>query len=66
MAFLLAFLFIIAGAERVTYARRMRYFGLPDSGIATVTGVVNIVCAWRFCSCRCSRGLFLGTWWLPT
>lgn len=60
VAFLLAFLFIIAGAERVTYARRMRYFGLPDSGIATVTGVVNIVCGVAFLLIPMLSGLVLG------
>ena len=45
---LLAFLFIISGAERVTHARRRRYFGLPDSGLTTFTGVLNIVCGVAF------------------
>ena len=43
VAFLLAFLFVIAGAERVGYARRMRYFGVEGSGLALVTGVVNVI-----------------------
>ena len=43
VVFLLAFMFIISGAERVTFARRMRYFDLPDTGLTTVTGVLNIV-----------------------
>lgn len=46
--FLLAFLFIIAGAERVTYARRMRYFGVEGSGVTTATGVLNIVAGVAF------------------
>lgn len=42
--FLLAFLFIISGAERIAYAHRMRYFGLSHLGLATVTGVLNVAC----------------------
>ncbi len=40
---LLSFLFIIAGAERITSARHLRYFGVEGTGLATATGVVNII-----------------------
>lgn len=43
IVFLLAFLFIIAGAERITTARHLRYFGVEGTGLATATGVLNIV-----------------------
>ena len=43
IVFLLAFLFIIAGAERITSARHLRYFGVDGTGLATVTGVLNII-----------------------
>ena len=57
---LLAFLFIIAGAERITYARRMRYFGVPSSGLATATGVLNIVAGVAFLLMPAVSSLMLG------
>lgn len=48
VVFLLAFLFIISGAERITSARRMRYFGLPSSGLNTAAGVLNVVAGVAF------------------
>ena len=57
---LLAFLFIISGAERVTYARRLRYFGLPDSGLTTATGVLNIVCGVAFLLMPALSGVVFG------
>ena len=60
VVFLLAFLFIISGAERVTYARRLRYFGLPDSGLTTVTGVLNIVCGVAFLIMPAFSGVVFG------
>lgn len=43
IVFLLAFLFIIAGAERITTARHLRYFGVEGTGLATATGVLNVI-----------------------
>lgn len=60
LVFLLAFLFIIAGAERITYARRMRYFGVPSSGLATATGVLNIVAGVAFLLMLAVSSLMLG------
>lgn len=60
VVFLLAFLFIISGAERITYARRMRYFGLPDSGLTTFTGVLNIVCGVAFLLMPAFSGVVIG------
>ena len=60
VVFLLAFMFIISGAERVTFARRMRYFELPDSGLTTVTGVLNIVFGIVFLLMPFFSGLMLG------
>lgn len=48
VVFLLAFLFIISGAERIARAHRMRYFGLGGSGMDTVTGVLNVACGLVF------------------
>ena len=60
VVFLLAFLFIIAGAERITYARRMRYFGLSDSGLTTFTGALNIVCGVAFLLMPAFSGVVIG------
>ena len=60
VVFLLAFLFIISGAERITYARRMRYFGLPDSGLTTFTGVLNVVCGVSFLLMPAFSGVVIG------
>lgn len=60
VVFLLAFLFIISGAERITYARRMRYFGLPDSGLTTFTGALNIVCGVAFLLMPAFSGVVIG------
>lgn len=43
LAFLLAFLFIITGIERVSLARDMRYYQIASSSIGTATGVINII-----------------------
>lgn len=60
VVFLLAFLFIISGAERITYARRMRYFGLPNSGMTTVTGVLNVACGLLFFLMPAFSGVVIG------
>lgn len=60
VVFLLAFLFIISGAERITYARRMRYFGLPDSGLTTFAGVLNVVCGVAFLLMPAFSGVVIG------
>lgn len=60
VVFLLAFMFIISGAERVTFARRMRYFELPDSGLTTVTGVLNIVFGIVFLLMPAMTGMVFG------
>ncbi|MBM6775369.1 HdeD family acid-resistance protein [Olsenella profusa] len=60
VTFLLAFLFIIAGAERITSARRMRYFGLPSSGLNTAAGVLNIVAGVAFLLLPVASSVVLG------
>lgn len=60
VVFLLAFLFIIAGAERITSARRMRYFGLPSSGVNTAVGVLNVVAGVAFLLLPVASGVVLG------
>ena len=60
MVFLLAFLFIIAGAERITFARRMRYFQMGGSGVSTATGVINIIVGVAFLLMPLFSSLVLG------
>lgn len=60
VVFLLAFLFIIAGAERITSARRMRYFGLPSSGVNTAVGVLNVVAGVAFLLLPMASSVVLG------
>lgn len=43
LVFLLAFLFIMTGIERLTFSHRMRYFQLPHTGMGTATGIINII-----------------------
>lgn len=43
IVFLLAFLFISTGIERVSFARSMRFYETGGSTAGTVTGVLNIV-----------------------
>ncbi len=43
LVFLLGFLFIVTGTERITYAHRMHYFGLQHTGVGTATGIINII-----------------------
>lgn len=43
LVFLLGFLFIVTGVERLTFARRMRYFQLLHTGMGTATGIINLI-----------------------
>ena len=43
LVFLLGFLFIVTGIERLTFARRMRYFQLPHTGMGIATGIINLI-----------------------
>lgn len=43
LTFIMAFMLIMIGAERISHASHMRYFGMPGSGVTTVSGVLNII-----------------------
>ncbi len=43
LGFLLAFLLIMTGIERLSFARSMRYYHLENSSAGTAMGIVNIV-----------------------
>ena len=60
LVFLLAFLFILTGFERISFARQMRYFGLPNSSAGTVTGVINVVLGIVFIGMPLFSSLVLG------
>lgn len=60
LTFLLAFLFIASGAERLSSAHRMRYFGFEGTGVSTATGVLNIVAGVVFLVSPLFSSLVLG------
>ena len=45
ITFLLAFLLIFSGAEKLTLASRLRYFRIPHTGSVTFSGLLNIILA---------------------
>lgn len=60
LVFLLAFLFILTGFERISFARQMKYFGLPNSMAGTVTGVINVILGVMFIAMPLYSSLVLG------
>lgn len=43
IVYLLSFLLIMTGIERISFARQMRYYQIPTSSMGTATGVLNII-----------------------
>ena len=43
IVYLLSFLLIMTGIERISFARQMRYYQIPASSMGTATGVLNII-----------------------
>lgn len=43
IVYLLSFLLIMTGIERISFARQMRYYQIPTSSTGTATGVLNII-----------------------
>lgn len=60
LTLLLAFLFIASGAERLSSAHRMRYFGFEGTGVSTATGVLSIVAGVVFLIAPLFSSLVLG------
>lgn len=60
LTLLLAFLFIASGAERLSSAHRMRYFGFEGTGVSTATGILNIVAGVVFLIAPLFSSLVLG------
>ena len=45
ITFLLAFLLIFNGAQRIAFASKMKYFRIPKTGFLTFSGILNIILA---------------------
>ena len=45
ITFMLAFLLIFSGAEKLSMASRLRYFRIPHTGSLTFSGILNIIVA---------------------
>ena len=45
ITFMLAFLLIFSGAEKLSMASRLRYFCIPHTGSLTFSGILNIILA---------------------
>lgn len=43
IVYLMAFLLIMTGIERISFARQMRFYQIPSSSMGTATGVLNII-----------------------
>ncbi|AEB07253.1 hypothetical protein Corgl_1147 [Coriobacterium glomerans PW2] len=60
MVFLLAFLFIIAGFERISFSQRLRYFNIPDTSLGTLIGILDIIMGILFIVMPMFSSLILG------
>ena len=60
LVFLLGFLFIVTGIERLSFSSRMRYFQLPHTGMGAATGVINLLLGIVFLFMPLFSGLVLG------
>lgn len=45
ITFLLAFMLIFSGAQKISFASRLKYFRIPHTGSLTFSGVLNIILA---------------------
>ena len=45
VTFMLAFLLIFSGAQKISFASRLKYFRIPHTGSLTFSGVLNIILA---------------------
>lgn len=43
LVYLIAFMLIVTGVERISFSRQMRFFSIPTSSAGTATGVLNII-----------------------
>ena len=45
ITFMLAFLLIFTGAQKISFASRLKYFQIPNTGSQTFSGILNIILA---------------------
>ena len=45
ITFMLAFLLIFTGAQKISFASRLKYFRIPSTGSLTFSGILNIILA---------------------
>ena len=45
ITFMLAFLLIFTGAQKISFASRLKYFRIPNTGSLTFSGILNIILA---------------------
>lgn len=45
ITFMLAFLLIFTGAQKISFASRLKYFQIPSTGSLTFSGILNIILA---------------------
>lgn len=45
ITFMLAFLLIFSGAQKISFASRLRYFRISNTGFLTFSGILNIILA---------------------
>lgn len=45
VTFMLAFLLIFTGAQKISFASRLKYFRIPNTGSLTFSGILNIILA---------------------
>ena len=43
LSFIMGMMLIMIGAERISHASHMRYFGMTGTGVTTVSGVLNVI-----------------------
>ena len=59
IVYLLAFLLIMTGIERISFSRQMRYYQIPTSSMGTATGVLNVILGIAFLIMPLTSGLVL-------
>lgn len=59
IVYLIAFLLIMTGVERVSFARQMRFYQIPTSSMSTATGIMNIILGVAFIFMPFVSGLVL-------
>ena len=64
LVYLFAFLFILGGVDRLSYAHQMKRLEMPYAA-AIAVGIITSSSAWSSSSCRCCRRSCWATSWRP-